>query len=227
MSRNVWAAVPVKEFAGAKQRLSSLLTPARRQALAAAMLEDVLAALSAAPLAGVMVNTLDPTAQALARRYGARVVTEGARSGHTGAVAAMAAILTAEGVEAMLTCPGDIPAITATDIAVLLQSPDPPPSFTIAPAHDGRGSNAILLSPPDAMALRFGDDSFLPHLEAARRRGLDPRIVRLPGIALDIDNPEDAQAFLAAPQSRGTRTWALLAEFLSEEFFRLTPRHVP
>ena len=52
------------------------------------MLEDVLAALAEAPLAGIMVNTLDPVATELARRYGARVVTDGARDGHTGAVAA-------------------------------------------------------------------------------------------------------------------------------------------
>ena len=59
---DIWAAVPVKEFAGAKQRLAPLLTPAAAQALAAAMLEDVLAALAGAPLAGIMVNTVDPVA---------------------------------------------------------------------------------------------------------------------------------------------------------------------
>ena len=69
MSGGVWAAVSVKEFAGAKQRLSALLTPAQRQALAAAMLQDVLAALSEAPLAGIMVNTVDPEAAALARLF--------------------------------------------------------------------------------------------------------------------------------------------------------------
>ena len=44
----VWAAVPVKEFTGAKQRLAALLTPAQREILAATMLEDVLAALAGA-----------------------------------------------------------------------------------------------------------------------------------------------------------------------------------
>lgn len=214
MIEGVWAAVPVKEFAGAKQRLASLLTPAQRQVLAAVMLEDVLAALVAAPLAGVMVNTLDPMAQALARRYGARTVTDDARGGHSGAVAAMAAILTAEGVAGMLTCPGDIPAITAAEVASVLDAHGAAPAFTIVAAHDERGSNAILLTPPDAMELRFGDDSFLPHLDAARRHGMTPRIVRAEGIALDLDNPEDVRAFMAAPCARGTRAWGLLTEFL-------------
>ncbi|MEO8713589.1 MAG: 2-phospho-L-lactate guanylyltransferase [Acetobacteraceae bacterium] len=215
MTSNVWAAVPVKEFADAKERLSTLLTPVQRKVLAAAMLEDVLAVLTAARLAGVMLNTLDPTARALAQRYGARIVTAEARSGHSGAVAAMATILAAEGAGGMLTCPGDIPAVSVGDIAALLEAHGAAPAVSIVPAHDERGSNAVLLTPPDAMALRFGDDSFLPHLDAARRQGLEPRIVRLAGIALDIDNPADARAFLAAPQARGTRARALLAEFMT------------
>jgi len=81
--------LPVKEFTGAKQRLAVLLTPAQREILAATMLEDVLAALAGAHrLAGIMVNTVEPRAVALAQRYGARVVTGGARDGHTGAVLA-------------------------------------------------------------------------------------------------------------------------------------------
>ena len=86
-----WAVVPVKELAGAKQRLSSCLSPEERRALATIMLEDVLDALSAVQqLAGVLVVTVDPVARSLAGRYGARIVTEAAREGHTGAVAAAA-----------------------------------------------------------------------------------------------------------------------------------------
>ncbi len=215
MKDGVWAAVPVKEFAGAKQRLSPLLTQAQRLALAPAMLEDVLAALTAAPLAGVMVNTLEPVAQTLARRYGARVVTDDARGGHTGAVAAMAAILEREGAEGMLTCPGDIPAITGAEICSVLRTHGETPAFTIVPAHDERGSNAILISPPQAMPLSFGDDSFLPHLDTARAHGMCPRIVYAEGISLDIDNPQDVRRFMAAPCARATRAYALLKEFLA------------
>ena len=53
---------------------------------------EVLEALAGARgLAGVMVVTLDPWATAEAARRGARVVTEGARDGHTGSVTAAAA----------------------------------------------------------------------------------------------------------------------------------------
>jgi 2-phospho-L-lactate guanylyltransferase len=210
MTGEIWAAVPVKEFAGAKQRLAPLLSSQQRRALAAAMLEDVLSALCAAPLAGIMVSTFDPLATELARRYGARVVTDGARCGHSGAVAAMARILAGEGRPAMLTLPGDIPRITPAEVAAVIAARRPPPSFTIVPARDGRGSNAVLCSPPSVVPLNFGDDSFLPHLAAARAEGIEPTIVKLPGIGLDIDQPDDIRAFLQAMPRMQTHALTLL-----------------
>lgn len=208
---DLWAVVPVKERDRAKERLAPALPPPLRQALAASMLEDVLAALSATSgLAGLILVTVDPAARILARHYGARVVETGAREGHSGAVAAAAQLLTAEGAAGMLTLPGDIPLVTADEIEALLAAHRPAPSFTIAPSHDEQGSNAVLLSPPDAVPLRFGPDSFFPHLRAAAALGIRPNVLHLPGIGLDIDTPEDLLAFARRPSA--TRTRALLAE---------------
>lgn len=189
---DLWVAVPVKECGLAKERLSPMLRPQTRQALALAMLEDVLAAVNATPgLAGLLVVTVDPEAGRLAARYGARLLEAGAREGHTGAVAAAARLLAAERRAGMLTLPGDIPLVTPIELSQLLAAHAPAPSFTIAPSHDERGSNAIACSPPDAVPLRFGENSFYPHLQAAEARGIRPNVVHLPGIALDIDNPAD------------------------------------
>jgi 2-phospho-L-lactate guanylyltransferase len=207
----VWAVVPVKEQGGAKQRLSGFLPPDQRRALAAAMLEDVLDALAAAPLAGICLVTLDPFATGIARRLGARVLTEGAQDGHTGAVMAGARMLIAEGHTTMLTVPGDIPRITAGEVSALIAAHRPAPSFTIAPAHDELGSNAILMSPPDAVTLRFGEDSYFPHLAAARAAGIAPTVVKLPGIGMDIDHPADLRRFLSMPRMQ-TRTLTFLEE---------------
>ncbi len=207
----VWACVPVKVFTGAKSRLSVLLSPAQREVLAATMLEDVLAALAGAKrLAGIMVNTVEPRAAALAERYGARVVTEGALDGHTGAVNGMARVLAAEGSAALLTLPGDIPRVTSAEVDAVVGSCLPPPSFTIVPAHDELGSNAVLCAPAGVIPLRFGDDSYFPHLATARRHGIEPTVVRLPGIGLDIDHPADLRAFMRAEPRMLTRTLALL-----------------
>jgi 2-phospho-L-lactate guanylyltransferase len=209
----IWAVVPVKEFAGAKQRLSSRLTPDERRALTTVMFEDVLDALSAVQqLAGMIVVTVDPVATSLASRYGARIVDEGAREGHTGAVAAAARLLVREGRAGMMTMPGDIPQLSTDEIVATLAAHRPAPAFTIVPAHDDLGSNTIVCSPPDAVPLRFGEDSFYPHLDAARNRGIDPLIVRQPGIAMDIDNPIDLVAYLRMSRTVRTRTLAFLEQ---------------
>jgi 2-phospho-L-lactate guanylyltransferase len=210
---DIWAALPVKEFAGAKQRLSPLLTPTQRETLAAAMLQDVLTALAEANLAGILINTLDRHATELAHRYGARVITDDARTGHTGAVAAIARTLTAEGRAGMLVLPGDIPRVTAAEINTLITAARPAPSFTIAPAHDELGSNGVLCLPPEALPLRFGDNSYFPHLDSARRHGIEPTTIPLSGFALDIDHPDDLRAFLRATPPMPTRTLALLRGF--------------
>jgi 2-phospho-L-lactate/phosphoenolpyruvate guanylyltransferase len=208
---DLWAVVPVKELDRAKERLAPLLPPRLRQTLMLAMIEDVLAALTATlGLAGLAVVTVDPAAGRLAAAYGARLIEAGARDGHTGAVAAAARLLAKEGCAGMLTLPGDIPLVTPSEIANLVAAHRPAPSFTIAPSGDERGSNAVICSPPDAVPLRFGEDSFLPHLRAAEARGVRPTIVRLSGIALDIDTPEDLAAFALLPSA--TRARALLAE---------------
>jgi 2-phospho-L-lactate guanylyltransferase len=211
---DVWACVPVKGFTGAKSRTGSILTPVQREALAATMLEDVLSALAGASrLVGILVNTIDPVAASLASRYGARVVTEGALDGHTGAVNGMARVLVAERMGALLTVPGDIPLLTSAEIDTVVSSCLAAPSFTIVPAHDELGSNAVLCAPPFSVPLRFGDDSYFPHLMAAREQGIEPTIVRLPGVGLDIDHPADLRAFMAVRPRTPTRTLALLERF--------------
>jgi 2-phospho-L-lactate guanylyltransferase len=206
---DIWAVIPVKETTAAKERLADAVPRHLRPGLALAMLEDVLAAVAQARgLAGIAVVTLDPAVQTLAQRYGARILTDDARGGHTAAVAAAARTLEQEGRSGMLQMPGDIPLVSADEISLLLAMRRPAPSFTIAPSHDDFGSNAVLVCPPTAVPLSFGDDSVHPHLRAAQACGITPLIVRQPGIGLDIDRPEDIRAF-AQLRSR-TRAQAFL-----------------
>jgi 2-phospho-L-lactate/phosphoenolpyruvate guanylyltransferase len=208
---DLWAVVPIKELERAKERLAPLLPPERRRALMLAMFEDVLTALAATPgLAGLAVVTVDPAASRLATRYGARLIETGARDGHTGAVMAAAMLLAEEGRAGMLTLPGDIPLVTPAEIKSLVAAHRPAPAFTIAPSRDELGSNAVVCSPPNAVPLRFGEDSFYPHLRAAESCGIHATVLRLSGIALDVDTPEDLAAFAALPSR--TRTRAFLAQ---------------
>jgi len=211
LNRTLWAVVPVKDLHLAKQRLAAVLGPEERRALFRAMLEDVLSVLAASEgLAGTLLVTRDGEACALARGYGARVLAEAANLGHTAASSLGARALAQRGAAGMVQVPADVPLVTPADIAALLEAHGDAPAVTLAPSRDERGSNAVVCSPPDLLPLRFGADSFLPHVRRAQALGIEPEIVRRPGLALDIDTPEDLAAFLAAPSQ--TRAYAYLAE---------------
>ncbi len=196
----LWALVPVKNLQDAKQRLASVLSAGERHELFRAMLEDLLSVLSdSRGLAGVVLVTRDEEAAALAARYGAQVLEEEENRGHTAASSFGARTLAAEGVPGMLQLPADIPLVTPEDIDALLQIHGSAPAVTLAPSRDQRGSNAVACSPPDVMRLRFGDDSYFPHLQRTRALGIEPGIVHRPGLALDVDTPDDLLAFLATP----------------------------
>jgi 2-phospho-L-lactate/phosphoenolpyruvate guanylyltransferase len=209
----VWAAIPVKELGAAKQRLGDRLHPERRRALALAMLEDVLAALGKSRvISGVAVLTVDPDAAALAVRFGAESWPDDARLGHSEAVAAAARRLARQRC-AMLTLPADVPLVAPEDIAQIVGTAAAPPAFVIAPARDGNGSNAVLCAPADAVPLRFGGASFPAHLAVARSLGVEPKILDLPRIALDIDTGDDLDLFEA--QRSDTRAQAVLDRWRS------------
>lgn len=212
--RDIWAVIPVKETTAAKQRLADRLSPRLRRELALAMFQDVLEAVAAvSALQGIAVVTVDRDVAEVARRRGTEVWSDGARDGHTGAVLAAAARLAAN-ASTMLTIPGDVPLVTAGDIAGVLAAHPAAPAFTIVPAWDERGSNTVVCSPADIVPLRFGPDSYFPHLAAARARGLTPTIVRCGAIALDIDEPSDLMNFMK--RRSATRSFRLLDECRAE-----------
>jgi 2-phospho-L-lactate guanylyltransferase len=204
----IWAVVPVKDTRDAKQRLAGRLPQSHRSALALAMLEDVLEALAATRgLAGIILVTVDRAAREVAERYGAKISEDRATESHTAAVMGAARALATRS-EAMLTIPGDVPLVTSVEIERVIATHRRGHRFVIVPARDELGSNTILAAPADAVPLRFGDNSFFPHLAAARACGIEPAVLPLPGIGLDIDTPEDLGAFLAKPSR--TRARALL-----------------
>jgi 2-phospho-L-lactate/phosphoenolpyruvate guanylyltransferase len=210
----IWAVIPVKGGALAKQRLADALSPRLRTDLALAMFQDVLDAVAAVPeLHGIAIVTADRNVAEIARRSDAEVWSDGAHDGHTGAVSAAARRL-AVASSTMLTLPGDIPLVSSVDISSVLAAHLPAPAFTIVPAWDERGSNAIVCSPADVVPLRFGPDSYFPHLAVARAVGLMPTVVRNGAIALDIDEPSDLQRFMS--KRSATHSWKLLNERRAE-----------
>jgi 2-phospho-L-lactate guanylyltransferase len=201
------ALIPVKGFRNAKQRLSPLLDAGDREALAQAMFRDVLRqTLLARRLDATFVVTGNDVVAEMALTLGAEVVREPAERGETDAVDFARRQLKATGWQALVIIPGDMPLLRAADIDELvgqLPGADAAPFALLVPSHDRMGTNALLLSPPDIIKLRFGYDSFSYHMAQVSAQKLPLRFCENEHIGLDIDEPKDLQRFLTIGSDAG------------------------
>jgi 2-phospho-L-lactate guanylyltransferase len=208
------AVLPVKSFERAKQRLGDAVGGGDRQALAEAMVGDVLAALAAVPgLDDVVVVTAEPRAVRLAELAGAAVVHDPKETGQSAAAGRGIDAAIARGAERALLVPGDCPALDVDEVSALLLAAGPHPHAVIVPDRHGTGTNALLLTPPDAVAPAFGAGSFARHAAHARAVGAIVRVREVPSLGLDVDTPGDVAALRAALATRAggaARTRAVL-----------------
>jgi 2-phospho-L-lactate guanylyltransferase len=142
--------------------------------------------------------TSDPFAIDLAKQYDFEIIPDPANPGETGAIEMATRICVERGIEFSLVIPADIPLIRASELDEIMAHA-PAVGSVLAPAADGRGTNAAFRRPANLFPLKFGNDSFMPHLAAARATGKPCEILQLPGIALDVDNPYELHELLAQP----------------------------
>lgn len=207
--------IPVKNLTAAKQRLSAILAPEERIALAQAMCEDVLEAVAHwRKRPAVAVVTSDPFARELAVQFGFDVIADGENSGETNAIEMATAVCGERGATFTLVVPADIPLIDSAELEAIARAA-PPAGAVLVPDAAGRGTNAAWRSPADLFPLRFGNDSFRPHFASATATGLPCAVLESSGIARDVDRPEDLLAVAAASGNRRSqrlvRDWNLVA----------------
>jgi 2-phospho-L-lactate/phosphoenolpyruvate guanylyltransferase len=203
------AVLPAKRFGAAKQRMAGAVTGGQRRDLAEAMVADVLEAIGQArAIERTIVVSGDPIAQELAAGAGAEVVADPEDTGHVKAALAGIARAEADGAERVVLLAGDCPLLDPRELDRLLTGV--PGSYVgIVPDRHGTGTNALLLSPPDAIVPAFGEGSRDRHVEAARRAGIPFGIEELPSIELDLDTPADVIALtreLEKQRGRAKRT---------------------
>jgi 2-phospho-L-lactate guanylyltransferase len=204
--------VPVKNLKDAKQRLASILDQPERTELARAMLHDVVDALvSWEERPEVAIVSCDSFALSLACKYGFEVIADHRNSGETDAIEMATRVCESRELDT-LVIPGDIPLVQAWELQAIYDAA-PPVGTVLVPAGDGRGTNAVLRRPAALFALRFGNDSFKPHLAAAQATGKPCVVLPLPGIAVDVDSPTDLQQLIRLPgdtrAQRLARSWDL------------------
>lgn len=203
--------IPMKDPAGAKQRLAMFLTPAERAGLAWSIFRDVAeAALGSVRCEGAVVVSSCGRLLEHAAHLGLKTLEEEAQFSESRSVDAASRLLASQGAEAVLRLPGDIPLIRARDLDELLAVPLGSRAALLVPSRDGSGTNALLRTPPTIFPSRFGPNSRILHEQEAEAAGADLVILENPHISLDIDEGSDLEAFLAIRSEGGAHTYAFL-----------------
>lgn len=191
-AETVIAIIPVGHLEGAKSRLGAVLDAEERHELAASLARRTIAAAMATPsIAEVLVITPDDEVRAMAMELGARPLRQRTSGLNDGLREARAEAMAA-GATAVVILPVDLPHVTPEAIEAVVAPLARPgrPLVVVVPDRHGRGTNALLLAPPDAIDVRFGGDSRAAHGSAAL--DADALLVELGGpLRLDLDTPDD------------------------------------
>jgi 2-phospho-L-lactate guanylyltransferase len=178
---NWTAIVPVKQGAARKSRLAEHLSADDRSRLSDWLVAHVLESLRAAPSIGraIILSAAPHGASAEWHRDLGR--------GMNAELAAMSRI------SRLVVVHGDLPLVVADDIEALIEAAAQ--GVAIAPDRHGTGTNALAIADNRVFAFAFGEDSCRRHRDAA---GGNATIVNRPGLAIDIDTPDDLACARAA-----------------------------
>jgi len=212
-TKDLHAIVPVNVPSRSKKRLSHRLDANQRAGLTIAMLTNVLIALKKSNSVGsVTVVCADRRLQMLVERCAATFLWEGRRRGLNPALNLAMKEVTSD--SAVLIIHADLPLLTSDDVDDLVRRTRNY-SLTLVPSKNGTGTNAILMQSPSMIRLAFGKDSFRKHDMLAKKRRLAYRVLRIHGVAFDIDDEQDLDE-LMRHQVNGQTTRRLKGTFEPE-----------
>ena len=187
--------VPHRGLEASKTRLAPSLSPEDREALARQLLERVLT-VAREVCDDVVVITPSPELRAVVEPTGARVIVQRGMGLNSGLEQARIDALV-DDLDSLVVLHGDLPNLRAADVRALIDAVPPDrPGVAIAPDRAGTGTNGLMLRPPDALSFRFGPGSFAAHLAEAEQAEVPIAAVNRPGLAFDLDTPEDLARWL-------------------------------
>jgi 2-phospho-L-lactate guanylyltransferase len=191
---SLWAIVPIKPLRKGKSRLASVLSEDERAELSRRMLVATVETLKKVrDIDHILVVSRDPEALAAARHAGARTLLENGQPEINGALTRAALVAGAYHARGVLILPADLPLLDPDDVRELVARGRASPSVVISPDRRREGTNALLLTPADAIPFDYGPDSFHRHIELAEAAGVPVEIFEIESVALDLDMPEDLE----------------------------------
>ncbi|HLJ62140.1 MAG TPA: 2-phospho-L-lactate guanylyltransferase [bacterium] len=192
----VSAIIPQARLRAAKTRLAPALSPRARAALSLALLRHVCVAVRAVPaVEGLTIVSPDRAVRGWGEVGGWTVAPDWGSDLNTALRGTMGSPA-CQGRDLLIVV-ADLPWLRAADVASLLAA-SRPGRVVLAPSKDGMGTSALVVPAGHAFAPAFGPASRAAHHREAGARGLDVVEVFRPGIAFDLDTPDDLAALEAA-----------------------------
>lgn len=212
--------VAIKPFGDAKERLATGLDPAQRRQIAEAMARDVIAAVSQCKqLDKIVIVSSEPAILEIAEGV-ADAVLEDPVTGHNDAAKIAAAWAVAQGCTRIVMLPGDCPLLDPEEIdELVMRSRDDRLELAVIPDRMGTGTNALVISPPDAVDSSFGPDSRQRHIALGLSHGLRTAAIDVKSLALDLDTDEDLYELaerLAEANHEAVNTEAAIATVMTD-----------
>ena len=193
MAEHVALIVPVRGFDDAKSRLSSVLNPSQRRALAQNCARGVLTRTSLCSRFVVCDNEEVAQWAVSCDAIPIRVTSQGLNASLTESIPM---ISNHSPIDLFLISHADLPLSAPLDqlITTLLTNEDEP-SIVICPDRHRDGTN-VLGIPASLMnnwRFQYGSGSFALHVEQAKATGLPIRVIDDPHLGLDLDTADDLQ----------------------------------
>ena len=192
----IGATIPVKTFSKAKTRLE--LSSEKKEELCKIMLERVLITISQSDLIEkIALVTKDEKAFEVGKRFGVVEIFDEKESGVNNAVSLADSYFLAEGFDATVVFPQDIPLMQPEDIRTILDFSNSTRCALVVPSRKFDGTNALFRMPVNLMETHYDEDSYKIHLSTAETMCASYALVLIRRIMFDVDDSSDLQYILA------------------------------
>jgi 2-phospho-L-lactate/phosphoenolpyruvate guanylyltransferase len=183
--------LPLKSLHAGKTRLAQVLDTTQRAALIDRLLTHAFEQAAQFPgLQNTLLVSACEQARARATAHGVGVVVEPAAAGLNQALRRAQRAVSETGAQTMLVIPCDLPLLTADDLRCLVDCASTQ-AVALAPDRFKQGTNGICLPSSIAFEFAFGPGSYGRHRSNIERLHLRAVNVERPGLAFDVDTPDD------------------------------------
>jgi FO synthase len=196
----IWAIVPIKRLAIAKQRLARVLGESREEFafLLACRTLEVLR--ESALFEGIVVVSPDPRVAAAAHARGAAVIDDEDRHLNQACVLGIQATAVRSARIGVLL-PSDLASLSVSSVNdavhqyLALKDTHGAHTIGLVRCKDGTGTNMVMWDPQQGFRPSFGRDSFAKHMRGSAGHAHE---LIAPAVSFDIDSPGDLDRFAAA-----------------------------